>query len=264
MFRVEIGKAIHRPRTYVFGVGLAALAILPVVVLANGDSGGGGPVFFDMIRHNGLFAALTVIGLIQPFFLPLGTSLLSGEAIAGEASSGTLRYLVARPVGRGRLVLTKYASVVAEVGAAIAWVMVVGLVAGGLAFGYGALPTLSGTTLGPAAAVVRIVATAGYALWGMAALAAVGLFISVLTSSGVGAAIGTMAIAITSQILDSLPSLHAIHPYLLSHDWFAFIDLFRSPIEWSHIVHGLLVGGVYLGTFLGLALTVFSRKDVLS
>jgi ABC-2 type transport system permease protein len=264
MFRVEIGKAIHRPRTYVFGVGLAALAILPVVVLATGDSGGGGPVFFGLIRHNGLFAALTVIGLIQPFFLPLGTSLLSGEAIAGEASSGTLRYLVARPVGRGRLVLTKYASVVAEVGAAIAWVIVVGLVAGGLAFGYGALATLSGTTLGPVTAVVRIAATAGYALWGMAALAAVGVFVSVLTSSGVGAAIGTMAIAIASQILDSLPSLHVIHPYLLSHEWFAFIDLFRSPIEWGHILHGLVVGGVYLGMFLGLALAVFSRKDILS
>jgi ABC-2 type transport system permease protein len=264
MFRVEIGKAVRRPRTYVFGAGLAALAILPVVVLATGDSGGGGPVFFDMIRHNGMFAALTVIGLIQPFFLPLGTSLLSGEAIAGEASSGTLRYLVARPVGRGRLVLTKFASVVAEIGAALAWVMVVGLVAGRIAFGYGALPTLSGSTLAPGIALVRIVATAGYALWSMAALAAVGVFISVLTSSGVGAAIGTMAIAIASQILDSLPSLHAVHPYLLSHEWYAFIDLFRSPIEWSHIVHGLVGSGVYLGLFLGLALVVFSRKDVLS
>src|SRR6185503_7327213 len=146
MFRVEIGKTLRRPRTWVFAAGLAALAILPVVVLATSDSGGGGPVFFDMIRHNGLFAALAVIGLIQPFFLPLGTSLLSGEAVAGEAGSGTLRYLVARPVGRIRLVLTKYASVVAEVGAAIVWVMVVGLVAGGVAFGYGDLPLLSGTT----------------------------------------------------------------------------------------------------------------------
>src|SRR3989442_4058181 len=264
MFRVEIGKAIHRPRTYVFGVGLAALAILPVVVLANGDAGGGGRVFLDVIRHNGLFGALTVIGLIQPFFLPLGTALLSGEAIAGEASSGTLRYLVARPVGRRRLVLTKFASVVAEVGAAIAWVMVVGLVAGGLAFGYGALPTLSGTTLGPGVATLRIVATGAYALWGMAALAAIGLFISVLTTSGVGAAIGTMAIAIASQIVDGLPSLHAIHPYLISHDWFAFVDLFRSPVEWGHIVHGLVWGGIYLGLFLSLSVVVFSRKDVLS
>src|SRR5262249_58276924 len=124
----------------------------------------------------------------------------SGGAVAGEGSSGTLRYLVARPVGRGRLVLTKYLAVLAEVGAAIAWVMVVGLVAGGIAFGYGPLPTLSGTTLGAGSATLRIVLTGGYALWGMASLASVGLFISVLTASGVGAAIGTMAIAIASQI----------------------------------------------------------------
>jgi ABC-2 type transport system permease protein len=264
MFRVEIGKAARRPRTYVFGVGLAALAVLPVIVLATGDSGDGGPVFFDMIRHNGLFAALTVVGMIQPFFLPLGTSLLSGEAIAGEASSGTLRYLVARPVGRHRLVITKFVAVVAEVGAAIAWVMLVGLIAGGIAFGYGPLPTLSGTTLGPGSATVRILATGAYALVGMASLAAVGVFISVLTSSGVGAAIGTMAIAIASQIVDSLPALRSIHPYLISHEWFAFVDLFRSPVEWSHMVHGLVLGGAYLVGFLGLSLAVFSRKDVLS
>jgi ABC-2 type transport system permease protein len=264
MFRVEIGKAVHRPRTYVFGAGLAALAILPVIVLATGDSGEGGPVFFDMIRHNGLFAALTVVGLIQPFFLPLGTSLLSGEAVAGEASSGTLRYLVARPAGRRRLVTTKFLAVVTEVGAAIAWVMVVGLVAGGIAFGYGPLPTLSGTTLGAGSALVRILVTGAYALWGMASLAAVGMFISVLTSSGVGAAIGTMAIAIASQIVDSLPALRVVHPYLISHEWFAFVDLFRSPVEWSHLVHGVVLGGAYLFGFLGLAVAVFSRKDVLA
>src|SRR6266540_228697 len=114
MFRVEIGKSLHRLRTWVFATGLAALAVLPVVVLATSDNAGGGPLFFDLIRRNGLFAALTVIALIQPFFLPLGASILSGEAIALEASGGTLRYLVARPVGRVRLIVSKYLSVMAQ------------------------------------------------------------------------------------------------------------------------------------------------------
>ena len=156
MFLVEIGKAIHRARTWVFAAGLAGLAVLPVVILATSKTAGGGPLFFDRIRHNGLFAALTAVALIQPFFLPLGTGILSGEAIAGEASAGTLRYLVSRPVGRARLVLTKYGAVTAQVGAAIAWVIVAGLIAGGVAFGYDRLPTLSGTTLGVGPALVRI------------------------------------------------------------------------------------------------------------
>jgi len=264
MFRVEIGKAIHRMRTWVFATGLAGLAVLPVVVLAASDSAAGGPLFFDLIRRNGLFAALTVIALIQPFFLPLGTSILSGESVATEASGGTLRYLVVRPVGRVRLVVTKYLAVMAQVAAAIAWVMVIGLVAGALAFGYGPLPTLSGTTLTVGQGLLRVLAAGVYVLCGMAGLAAVGMFISTLTSSGVGAAGATMAIAITSQIVDSLPAVRVIHPYLISHGWFAFADLFRSPIEWGAMLDGLVLDAVYLALFLGLAIAAFSRKDVVS
>jgi ABC-2 type transport system permease protein len=98
----------------------------------------------------------------------------------------------------------------------------------------------------------------------MAGLAAVGMFISTLTSSGVGAAGATMAIAITSQIVDSLPAAKVIHPYLISHGWFAFADLFRSPIEWGAMLDGLVLDAVYLALFLGLAIAVFSRKDVVS
>jgi ABC-2 type transport system permease protein len=264
MFLVEIGKSLHRMRTWVFALGLAGLAVLPVVIMATSHDTGGGPVFFNQIRHSGLFAALTVIALIQPFFLPLGTSLLSGEAIAAEAAGGTLRYLVTRPVGRVRLILRKYTSVVAQVGAAVVWVMVVGLVAGGLAFGYGRLPTLSGTTVGPGAAAIRIAASGAYAVCGMAALAAIGLFLSTLTDSGLGAAVATMALAIASQIVDGLSSLHAVHPYLFSHGWFAFVDLFRSPIEPSGILQGLFVDAVYVAIFLGAAVWVFWRKDVVS
>ena len=264
MFLVEIEKALHRVRTWVFALGLAAMAVLPVIILATTSNAGGGPVFFDQIRHSGMLAALTALALIQPFFLPLGTSLLSGEAIAAEAAGGTLRYLVTRPVGRVRLVLHKYASVVAQVGAAVLWVMVVGLVAGGLAFGFGRLPTLSGNTLGPGSAAVRIVITGAYAVSGMAALAAIGLFLSTLTDSGLGAAIATMALAITSQIVDGLSSLHAVHPYLFSHRWFAFVGLFRSPIEWGDMLNGLFVNAVYVAIFLTAAVWVFWRKDVVS
>ena len=264
MFGVEIGRSVRRLRTYVFGAGLAALAILPVVVLSSSDSGGGGPLFFDRIRDNGLFAALAVLVLLEPFFLPLGTSLLSGESIAGEASLGTLRYLVVRPVGRARLVVHKYLAIMAQLAAAVLWVMILGLVAGGIAFGYGPLPTLSGSTLGPGSALIRIAATGLFVLLQMSGLAAIGMFISTLTDAGLGAAGSTMALAIASQILDSLSSLKVIHPYLISHQWLAFADLFRTPVEWHGIVQGLLLAGVYTALFLGGAILVFSRKDVVS
>lgn len=264
MFLVELAKATRRLRTWVFAAGLAGLAVLPVVILATSPGAGGGPPFFELIRRNGLFAGLAALGLILPFFLPLGASLLSGEAIAGEASNGTLRYLLARPVGRIRLVLAKYASVMTELAAAIGWVILVGLIAGGLAFGFGPLPTLSGSTLGEWEALLRIAGAGLYVFCGMAGLAAVGVFLSTITDSAPGAAVATMGLAIASQILDSLPALRGIHPYLISHGWLAFVDLFRSPVEWSAMSRGLILDAAYAAVFLGAALAVFRRKDVVS
>jgi ABC-2 type transport system permease protein len=237
-----------------------------VVVLATSSpaSSQGGPPFFDLIRHSGLVAALAAVTLIQPFFLPLGTGLLSGETIASEASNGTLRYLVARPVGRARLVLSKYASVMALLAMAIVWIGLVGLVAGIIAFGTGPLPTLSGTTLSGGPALLRIGAAGLYVLLGMAGLAAIGVFISTLTDSGPGATVATVAIAVTSQILDNLSSLRAIHPYLISHRWLAFVDLFRAPVEWNGMTLGLALDAAYAAVFLAAALAVFGRKDVVS
>jgi ABC-2 type transport system permease protein len=266
MVSVELAKAIHRLRTWVLAAGLAALAILPVVVLSTSapTSNEGGPPFFDLIRHSGLIAALAAVALIQPFFLPLGTGLLSGEAIAGEASNGTLRYLVARPVGRRRLILAKYAAVMTQLAAAIGWIAVVGLVAGLIAFGWGPIPTLSGSTLAAGPGLVRILVAALYVWLGMAGLAAIGLLISTLTESGPGATAATVSIAIASQVLDNLSSLRVIHPYLLTHRWLAFVDLFRQPVDWGGMQQGLILDAAYTVIFLGLALAVFGRKDVVS
>jgi ABC-2 type transport system permease protein len=264
MFRVEIAKSLRRVRTWVFAAGLAALAILPVVFLPDTASGGDGPPFLEFIRRSGLFAGLTAVALIQPFFLPLGAGLLAGESIAGEASNGTLRYLVVRPVGRRRLVLAKYGAVMAQVGTAVLWVLVVGLIAGTVAFGVGELPTLSGTTLGTGSGIVRITIAAAYVFAGIAGLVAIGVFFSSLTDSGPGATVATVAVAIGSQVLDNLSALRPIQPYLLSHRWLAFVDLFRSPVEWSGMIHGLALAGAYTAVFLAAALLVFGRKDVVS
>jgi ABC-2 type transport system permease protein len=264
MFLVEILKAWRRPRTWVLGSLLAAVAILPVIVLATSPTGNGGPPFFDQIRNSGLFASLAALALIQPFILPLGAGLLSGESIAYEASNGTLRYVLVRPVGRVRLILTKYGSVMALLATAILWVLVVGLVAGGLAFGFGQVPTLSGTTLTTGQAFLRVAASAGYVIAGMTGLAAVGMLISTLTDSAPGATVAVMAIAIVSQILDGIDSLRWLHPYLISHDWLRFVDLFRAPIAWDGIAHGMKSFVLYTVIFLGASIAVFRRKDVVS
>ena len=165
MFRVELIRAVRRWRTYLFAAGLAAVPILIVVSLSLSgapQASPDAPPFLTLIVGSGLFAPLTALALIQPFFLPLGAGLVSGDSIAGEASAGTLRYLMVRPVSRTRLVLSKYGFVMTQVVGGVVWVVVVGLIAGGIAFGFGPIPTLSGPTIGAAATLLRIVGTASY------------------------------------------------------------------------------------------------------
>jgi ABC-2 type transport system permease protein len=264
MLRVELGRAFRRPRTYILGFGLLLIAVLPTVVLATTHGSGQGPPFLNDVRSNGLFGALAALAICQPFFLPLGAALLSGETIAAEASAGTLRYAMIRPVGRDRFVLQKYASVMTLLAMAVMWVAVTGFVAGWLTFGIKPMATLSGTTLAVGAAMLRILLSAAYVLLGVTGLAAIGVFFSTLTDSSVGAAIAAVFIAIVSQILDGITLLHAIHPYLITHQWLAFSDLFRSPVLWTGIVHGAWIALAYTAIFLTAALVRFERKDIVS
>ena len=268
MFRVELIRAFFRWRTWALAIVLGGIPIVLVISLVLSSqptpSGDDAPPFYALILRSGFFAPLAALAVLQVFLLPLGASLLSADAVAGEASLGTLRYLLTRPVGRRRLLLSKYGAAVTLVTALVLWVTAVGLVAGGLVYGLGPLPTLSGATLSPTGALWRIVLAGLYVSSGMAGLAAIGIFVSTLTDSAPGATVVTIGVAIVSQIVDSLSALRVVHPYLLTHHWLAFVDLFRAPVSWSAMSDGLVLHLAYVAVFLIVGVIVFQRKDVLA
>ena len=111
----ELATQFRRWRTWAM---LAALALIPILLgiavrIVGGSRPGRGPAFLDQITDNGLFVALAALTVAIPLFLPLTVSVAAGDAIAGEASHGTLRYLLIAPAGRVRLLLVKYLSAVA-------------------------------------------------------------------------------------------------------------------------------------------------------
>ncbi|HZD80979.1 MAG TPA: ABC transporter permease subunit [Actinomycetota bacterium] len=268
MYRVELAKAARRWRTWLVAAALGGIpALIVIAVKLSPPANGGGqdaPPFLMQIVRNGLFAPLTGLAVIQPFFLPLAAGLFAGDAIAGEAQGGTLRYLLVRPVGRARLVLAKYAGAMTLLGLMLLWVVAVGIAFGAVAFGLGPLPTLSGSTLGTGSAVLRIVGAATYMFLVVSGIVAVGTFISTLTDSGPGATVATVILGIASEIVDNIPNLKVVHPYLPTHGWLAFADLFRFPIAWGAMWDGVIVSLVYTVVFLGAALLWFRRKDVAS
>jgi ABC-2 type transport system permease protein len=250
-------------------VALLVLGCVPILIaiavkLSTPRPGDGGPQFISQITQNGVFVAFSTLTVVIPIFLPLAVAVVSGDAVAGEAGSGTLRYLLVVPVSRARLLLVKYASTLVFALAATLLVSGVGVLIGLILFPRGSATLLSGSTVGMGEVLWRLFLCSLYVAVEMAALAAIGLFISTLVEASVAAMATTAGIAIVLQVLDSVPQLHAIQPYLVNHWWLSFGDLLRSPMVTGDVVHGLLVSLAYVGIFGSLSWARFGGKDVSS
>jgi ABC-2 type transport system permease protein len=248
--------------------GLGVLAAVPVIlaVSARLSSSGqvGGPDFISAIVGNGLFVAFGALALELPLFLPLAVSAISGDSVAGEANLGTLRYLLAIPAGRTRLLVIKYFAIVIFAFAATFLVAVVGSILGFALFGGGDMTLLSGTQTSLADGVWRLMLSSVYLAAQFSALGAIGLFVSTLTEQPIGATIAIVLVDVLMFILDSIPQLDWLHPWLLTHWWTAFGDLLRDPIAIESIQRGLITALVYAGVFWLAAWARLSTKDISS
>jgi len=248
--------------------GILVLASVPVLVALalkfSQPREGRGPDFISSATSNGIFVALTSISIELALFLPLAVAALSGDTIAGEANIGTLRYLLTVPVDRTRLLLVKYVSLVLGATFGVVVVAGTGLVVGGVLFGLGPTTLLSGTQVGLADALARLGISVLYVSAGLAALAAIGLFISTLTEQPIGAMIALTVVSTAMWILNGIPQLAWLQPWLLVHYWPAFSDAFRDPMFFEQMRQGLLVALGYTAVFLSLAWARFAQKDVTS
>ncbi|QWT24122.1 ABC transporter permease [Subtercola sp. PAMC28395] len=263
----ELSVLFRRRRTWVMLAALAAIPVLIAVAVRVSTArppSGRGPAFLDQITQNGLFVSLVALTICIPLFLPLTVGVVAGDTIAGEASASTLRYLLVSPVGRGRLLIVKYAGAIAFCLAAVIVITLAGAVIGAALFPIGPVTLLSGDTIGVPEAALRALLIAAYVTVSLLGLSAIGLFISTLTDIPVGAMAATVVISIVSQVLDSLPQLDWLHPWLFSHYWLSFADLLRQPIEWSSFGTNALLQLAYVLVFGALAYGRFSTKDILS
>jgi ABC-2 type transport system permease protein len=248
--------------------GLGVLAAVPVILavsarLSSSDQVGG-PAFISAIVGNGLFVAFGALALELPLFLPLAVSAISGDSVAGEANLGTLRYLLAIPAGRTRLLVIKYVAIVIFAFAATFLVALVGSIMGLALFGAGDMTLLSGSQTLLADGVWRLVLSSLYLAAQFSALGAIGLFVSTLTEQPIGATIAIVLVNVLMFILDTITQLDWLHPWLLTHWWTAFGDLLRDPIATESIQRGLSTALVYAGVFWLAAWARLSTKDISS
>jgi ABC-2 type transport system permease protein len=270
---VELLKLFRRPRTWMTIGLLDALPTIVAILLAItgiGPRPGQGPAFLSAVLSNGSLFAVAALAIVLPLFLPVAVAVVAGDAIAGEAQAGTLRYLLIRPVGRTRLLVAKLFSVFAYVLVAVVLVAGTGYFVGRALLGNQPLSavtsvtSVSGTNLTSGQIAVRTVLAIGYVAFSMLGVAAVALFLSTVTDSALSASMGALAILIGSSLLLTIDASRALQPYLPTRYWLSFIDLFRDPILWRNVLRGMALQGVYVGVLLGAAWANFATKDVTS
>ncbi|GHD44874.1 ABC transporter permease [Mycetocola manganoxydans] len=263
----ELRILFGRRRTWAM---LAAVALIPILLAvalrltSAGVEPGQGPPFLDRVTQNGLFVSFTAMVVAIPLFLPLTVGVVAGDTLAGEASHGTLRYLLVAPAGRLRLLIVKFAGAIAFCIAATLTLVVAGTIIGALLFPVGPVTLLSGDVISVPESAVRALLVAAYVSLSLLGLSAIGLFISSLTSVPVGAMAATVVVSVVSQILGALPQLEWLHPWLFTDTWLGFSGLLSQPMDGTAFGANAVLQGGYAAVFFALAYSRFTTKDILS
>jgi ABC-2 type transport system permease protein len=276
MMRVELVKLLRRPRTWIAIALLCGLPALVAAFLATtkvAPQPGEGPTFLSAVLSNGSLYPAAALAMVLPLFLPVSVAVVGGDSVAGEAGAGMLRYLLLRPVSRTRLLVAKLVTLIAFVLIAVMSVALTSYAVGVTVFGTDpanalvgsdVITSVSGTGLGPAQVALRIGYTVLYIAVSMLGVGAIAIFLSTVTDSSLGAALGALAFLVTSQVLVTLDAAASIRPYLPTRYWLAWIDFFRQPILWHDIQRGLGIQAVFVVVFLAAAWANFATRDVTS
>jgi ABC-type transport system involved in multi-copper enzyme maturation permease subunit len=274
-FRNELRLIFFRKRNQLL---LAVVALFPLLIGiglkvaapqgGSGPGGGGGPSgagqLFNQLAGNGVFLTFIALALLLVLVLPLAVAVISGDSVAGEAGYGTLRYLLAVPAGRTRLLVVKYLAIVVFAVAATFIVTVVALITGIALFPHGPVTLLSGNTVSLADGLWRVLLVTLYTCAAMAAVGAIGLAISTFTEHAIGAIAAITILVVGSEVVDQVPQFAAAGPYLPTHWWAYFDSFLRMPMDTTSIWHGLLSFAVYAAVFFLIAWARFTSADVTS
>jgi ABC-2 type transport system permease protein len=274
MIAVELAKLLRRPRTWVTIALLCALPLVVAIFIATSKLApppGQGSAFLSAVLTDGALYPAAAMAMVVPIFLPIAVAVIAGDSIAGEASAGTLRYLLTRPVGRTRLLVAKLTTLTVFVLASIAAVVLTSYVTGKTLFGSappaavgeaGGVTSLSGAPLTATQLTLRLLGAVGFITISMLTVAAIALFLSTMTDSALGAALGALAMLVASQVLVTLDAAASIKPYLPTRYWLAWVDFFRDPIFWRDIDRGLGVQLIYVAVLLAASWANFVTKDI--
>ena len=269
-FGAEFRRQASRIRTR---MALGFMVLLPVIILvafqfeAGDDDGDGGGEFgslIDLATSGGLNFTLFTLLVSAGFMLVVVVALFHGDTVASEASWGSLRYLLAVPVPRARLLAVKLAVALTYSGLALLMLTGTALVLGTARYGWSPLRSTVAAQIPPGEGVLRLLGVVGYLAVGLLVIAGLAFLLSVLTDAPLGAVGGAVLLVILSNILDQITALGDLRNLLPTHFSDAWLGLLSTPVQSDGMVKGTISAVCYATLFWSIAFWRFTRKDVTS
>lgn len=269
--RTELIRQLRRRRTAVAYLLMLALPLFVVAAIKlgpEGDSGGGGGVanlnLIDLATSGAWNFVIVMLFFGSGFLLTTVISLFFGETVAGEAAWSTLRYLLASPVPRRRLLWVKLAVASILSMSAVVALTLISFVIGWLAFGNNPLVSPVGGEFETSDALFRTAVIGGYVFLSLLVAAGLAFYMSVRTDVPLGAVGTAVVVVIVVQILDAITALGDLRQWLPGHYSQAWTDALNPTIDWMNMARGGAYSFAVFALFVAFAVLKFDRKDITS
>jgi len=278
LFWIEIYKTFSRWRTYIgFGVIALIVIITEVVMKLSADE-----ILHRMLRSlekdflisgnvlNGWFVTTFIMNSLH-IHIPFLITLVAGDMVSSEATSGTVRLLLIRPPSRSRIISAKYITTLFYTAGLVLFLGLLCILLGLTLFGSGDLiihhyGRFGITYLSEGEIPLRMFFAFMAAIWSMMVVASIAFLLSTLVENSVGPIIGTMAVVVVFLVMGNFPLdfFRSLKPYLFTSYmtfWQRFLD---DPIPWQEIGSSAAVLGLHAIVLFLIALGVYTRKDIKS
>lgn len=265
--RVEALRQLRRRRTAVMAGLMAALPFVLLIAFAIGDDEPGSRrrvSLMDTATASGLNFTATALFVSAGFLLVIPFALFCGDTVASEANWSSLRYLLAAPVPRTRLLWSKLVVALGFSAAALVLLPLVALVVGTAAYGWGPLRIPTGGSLQADESLTRLAIVVGFIFVSQLVTAALAFWLSTVTDAPLGAVGGAVGLVILGNVLDAVTALEEWREFLPAHWQFAWVDALQPQLEWGGMLKGTAVSVAYALVLFALAFRGFRRKDIVS
>jgi len=260
--RWEVRKLVSQKRTY---LGLAAAIGAPLLFVGALAVQNGAPndePFGASVRSSGLAIPLLMLVFGSIWLFPLIAALVAGDIVSSEDQNGTLKTILTRSTGRGRIFFGKVLVAVVYATLAILVMVLTAIIAGSIESGFNPLKTLTGTEVSALRATALVFVSLAVYLMPLFGVVAIGLLLCTVTRNSTAAVVGTLMCSLLMQLIGVLPGFGGVQPYLLTSQFDAWQGLLREPIDTAPIVHAAWICPLYAVPAIVVAWLVFERRDV--